>query len=39
MPLTQPVTPRVWIRREDETHARGLLKQWKVDAKIPSEQQ
>jgi len=39
MPCTQPVTPKVWIRREDEAHARGLLKQWKVDAKIPSQQQ
>jgi hypothetical protein len=38
-PQTQPVTPRVWIRREDEAHARGLLKQWKVDAKMPSQQQ
>jgi hypothetical protein len=35
----EPIAPRVWIRRQDEAHARGLLKQWKVDAKIPSEQQ
>ncbi len=33
-----PIAPRVWIRREDEARARELLKQWKVDARIPSEQ-
>jgi hypothetical protein len=37
LPLSQPITPRVWVRREDEAHARELLKSWKVDAKIPSQ--
>ena len=32
-PLTQPVTPRVWVRRDEEVRARDLLKQWHVDGK------
>jgi Putative prokaryotic signal transducing protein len=34
-----PIAPRVWIRRQDEAHARGLLKQWNVDAQVPAQQQ
>ncbi len=31
-----PIAPRIWIHREDEAHARELLRQWKVDASTPS---
>jgi hypothetical protein len=34
----EPIAPKVWIRRQDEAHARELLRQWKVNAAVTSGQ-
>jgi hypothetical protein len=33
LPLSHPLTPRVWVLKEDEVRARELLKHWHVDEK------
>jgi hypothetical protein len=37
VPFGQTMTPRIWVLRKDEAHARTLLKEWKVDANASRE--